>query len=230
MRVWDRDDHRLLGQVEPGAGIERVEVRPDHDPHVRRRERRHIGERIHRRADAFGLGDVGQLLAGKVHRHERIEIGVGRHADRVRVLLADRLGRAARRKASRPRAPRRAVRELPSERSISGSWPRVTFPCYGHYRPRLVDGAPRPGASCSSPGATAIWLTPWVQARSPIRSEHPDRHHAVAAGHPLTPRCGPLIDTSESWPPAPLSKVKKRVLKPWHCLPPRPGLSSNEVK
>ena len=82
MRIGHRDDHRLLGQVEPGAGIQRVEVRPDHDLHVRRRERGKVGEGVHRRVHALGLGDVGQLLARNVHCDERIEIQVGRHADR----------------------------------------------------------------------------------------------------------------------------------------------------
>ena len=38
VRIGHRDDHRLLRQIEPGAGIERVEVRPHHHLHVRRRD------------------------------------------------------------------------------------------------------------------------------------------------------------------------------------------------
>ena len=48
--------------------------------------------------------------------------------------------------------------------------------------------------------------------------------------HPCCPRCGPDMDARLSWPPGPLLKVKKRVLKPWHWLPPRPGLRSSELK
>ena len=71
LRIGNRDDHRLLGQVEPGAGIQRVEVRPDHDLHVRRRVCGDVGERVHRRVDALGLGDVGQLLSREVHCDQR---------------------------------------------------------------------------------------------------------------------------------------------------------------
>ena len=49
-----------------------------------------VGERIHRRVHALGLGDVGQLLPREVHCDERIEIGISRHADRMSLLLADR--------------------------------------------------------------------------------------------------------------------------------------------
>ena len=49
MRIRNRYDHRLLGQVEPGAGIESVEVRPDHHLHVSRGVFQDVGERVRRR-------------------------------------------------------------------------------------------------------------------------------------------------------------------------------------
>jgi hypothetical protein len=47
----------------------------------------------------------------------------------------------------------------------------------------------------------------------------PARPDLGSAQAPLL-RCGPLIDTSVSWLLGPVAKVKKRVLKPWHWLPP----------
>ena len=96
-----------------------------------------------------------------------------------------------------------------------------------------------PGSSCTSPGATAkscttttcgrgsmaspvsIWLEPWVQPASRASAARPRRPTAQSVlSHRLLirspPRCGPVIDTRLSWPPGPLSKVKNRVLKPWH--------------
>ena len=106
-----------------------------------------------------------------------------------------------------------------------------------------------PGSSWTSPGETAkfcttmtcgrgsgalvsIWLEPWVQAASNV-SPHGGRQAHAGPGetaHPFCPRCGPVIDTRLSWPPASLLKLKNRVLKPWHWLPPRRGLSSKDVK
>jgi hypothetical protein len=46
--------------------------------------------------DAFGLGDVRQLLARKLHGDERIQIEIGLDCDRVRILFARGLGRVRR--------------------------------------------------------------------------------------------------------------------------------------
>jgi len=105
-RIGNRHDHRLFGQVQPGAGIEGVEVRPDHDLHGCRRVFGDIGERIHWCADAAaGLGDISQLLPRKIHCDQRVEVQVSRHADRMCVLRADRLGRARRVPLAEPFIP-----------------------------------------------------------------------------------------------------------------------------
>ena len=88
--VRHRDDHRLLGQIEPAARIERIEIRPNHDLHVGGGKRSDIGEAVHRAADAPGLGLlIGELLSGHVHGDEGIEIEIGVDADGVRLFLCD---------------------------------------------------------------------------------------------------------------------------------------------
>ena len=88
--VGRRDDHRLLGQIEPAAGIERVEVRPTTTRMSAVGNARDIGERVHRAADASRARLlIGELLARQVHGDERIEIEIGVDADRVRLLLGD---------------------------------------------------------------------------------------------------------------------------------------------
>ena len=89
--VGRRDDHRLLGQIEPAARIERVEIRPHHDAHVGGGKCSDIGEAVHRAADASrGRLLIGELLPGQVHGHRRIEIEIGVDADGMRLLLGDR--------------------------------------------------------------------------------------------------------------------------------------------
>jgi hypothetical protein len=50
-----------------------------------------VSERVHRAAEtSFTRLDIGELLAGHVHRHERIEINVGIDPDGVGLLFGDR--------------------------------------------------------------------------------------------------------------------------------------------
>ena len=88
-RVRDGDDHRLLGEVEVSNGVQRVEIRPHDLPHVGGRKRRKAEQRIHRRADPFAGLDIGELLAGHVHGHERVEVDVGVPGNGLRLLLGN---------------------------------------------------------------------------------------------------------------------------------------------
>jgi hypothetical protein len=92
MRVRHRDDHRLFGEIQPSARIERVEVGPDHDSHFGGRVRPDVGEHIHGvvERDLVGLY-VSQLLTRDVHRNKGIQIDIGIDPDGVGLLLRDGL-------------------------------------------------------------------------------------------------------------------------------------------
>ncbi len=114
--VGGRDHHRPLGQIEPGAGVERVEIRPHDDLHVGGRIRADIGEGVHRPLNRGRRRPaIGELAPRQVHRDERVEIKVGVDGDRVRLLLADRLGG--------PRCRRDAGRKSAGKNSGPGQSP-----------------------------------------------------------------------------------------------------------
>ena len=82
MGVRRGDNHRLPGQVEPRAGIKRVEVRPHDDFEISGRVSRDVVEHVHRTLAEFLAGfDVDGLLARDVHRDERVKVKIGVDAD-----------------------------------------------------------------------------------------------------------------------------------------------------
>ena len=88
--VRDRNDHRLLRQVQIGAGIQSVEVRAHDRFEIRWWERLHVNEHVHRAAeDPWTRGLIRKLLAGHVHGHERVEVDVGIRGNGLRLLLGD---------------------------------------------------------------------------------------------------------------------------------------------
>ena len=88
--VGDRDDHRFLAEIEPGARVERIEVGPHHRLHVRRRKSRNVGKMVHGPAESRVRAHIRQLPAGNIHADERIKIEIGFHSDCVRFLRGDR--------------------------------------------------------------------------------------------------------------------------------------------
>ena len=92
-----RDDDRLLGHVEPGDGIQRIEVGAHDAFEICRRVFGHVDERVHRPLEILA-GAVGKLLAGHVHRHDGVEVNVGVDRDGVRLLFGDRRCRLGQRR------------------------------------------------------------------------------------------------------------------------------------
>jgi hypothetical protein len=89
--VSSRNDHRLLREVEPRDGIERVEVRPHDIAKVRRREYRDVRKGVHwSTADDFACVDIDGLTPCRIHQDQRIKIDVRLDADIIGVLLGNR--------------------------------------------------------------------------------------------------------------------------------------------
>ena len=79
-----------FGHVEPRDGIQRVEIGAHHTFEIGWRIFRHVDEHVHRALAKFLAGlDVGELLAGDVHRQQRIEVNIGVHRDGVGLLFGD---------------------------------------------------------------------------------------------------------------------------------------------
>ncbi|MCY1425546.1 hypothetical protein D9M71_413350 [compost metagenome] len=90
-----RGNHQGLGgEVQPGNGIEGVEVRAHHALEVGRWVLRHADEHIHRPlAECLARFDVGELLAGDVHRQHRVEVHIGIDPDGRGLLAGQWRGR-----------------------------------------------------------------------------------------------------------------------------------------
>jgi len=100
VRVRRRDDQRLLGEVEPGARIEGVEIRPDDVFEIRGRIGRDVTEHIHGAAARLRARlDIGRDAPRYVHRDQRIEIEIGVDGERMGGLRRHgrRIGRKVRR-------------------------------------------------------------------------------------------------------------------------------------
>ncbi len=82
VRIRHAEHHRFLGEVQPGRRIERVEVRPHHHPKVGARIFPEAMERVRRPPPRQHVGpDIGRLLAGQIHREQRVEIDIGLGGD-----------------------------------------------------------------------------------------------------------------------------------------------------
>ena len=86
--IGNRHDHRLLGEIKPSRGVERIEIRPNNDFHVRWGILRNVCERVHWPAKSFPRLDIAELFARYVHGDERVKIEVRVDSDRVRLLLS----------------------------------------------------------------------------------------------------------------------------------------------
>ena len=85
--VRGRDNDRARSEVEPGARIERIEIRPHHRPHVGGRKRANVSECVRWPTHGTDLGiEVDQLLARQVHEDQRIKIDVGLLRNRLRFV------------------------------------------------------------------------------------------------------------------------------------------------
>ncbi|MNF82618.1 hypothetical protein D3C84_649270 [compost metagenome] len=90
VRVRRGDDQRFLRQIEPGDGIQSVEIGAHNAFEIRRRILRHAHKHVHRTFAEFLAGfDIGELLAGDIHGQQWIEIHIGIHADGVSFLGCD---------------------------------------------------------------------------------------------------------------------------------------------
>jgi signal transduction histidine kinase len=88
VRIGNRYDHRLLGEIQPSRGVERVEIRPNNGFQVRWGILRKIYERVHWPPKSFPRFDIADLFARYVHGDERVKIEVRVDSDRVGLLLS----------------------------------------------------------------------------------------------------------------------------------------------
>src|ERR1700731_4838887 len=89
-RIGDGDDHRLLRKIEIGTGVQGVEVGTHDGLEICCRKCWRVSERVHRAAKGSLAGlDIGELLTGYLHGHERIEVDIGIDANGVRLRLGN---------------------------------------------------------------------------------------------------------------------------------------------
>ncbi|MCY1425716.1 hypothetical protein D9M71_415110 [compost metagenome] len=76
--IWSGNHQGLGGEVQPGDGIEGIEIRTHHALEIGWRVFGHADEHVHRPlAECLARFNVGELLAGDVHRQHRVEIDIG---------------------------------------------------------------------------------------------------------------------------------------------------------